>query len=142
MSIEKNKDVVRRLHDLWNTGELSKIPEIFHPDFTGHWPRSSRKPERRGLDEVRAGLMNTRTAFPDWHERVEDMIDLSPIGYDIPWAVHACLFAYGVGLLDNAQLEPLARACIEEKRDEFMLVIAPLVVVGGTGSPTNPLAVF
>ena len=31
---------------------------------------------------------------------------------------------------------------MEEKRDEFMLIVAPLVVVGGTGSPANPLAVF
>jgi kynurenine formamidase len=73
---------------------------------------------------------------------VWDMIDHLPIGYDVPWAVHACLFSYGVGLLDNAQLEPLAKACIEEKRDEFMLVISPLPVIGGTGSPANPLAVF
>jgi kynurenine formamidase len=73
---------------------------------------------------------------------VWDMIDHLPIGYDIPWAVHACLFSYGVALLDNAQLEPLAKACVEEKRDEFMLVIAPLYVIGGTGSPANPLAVF
>ena len=61
-----------------------------------------------------------------------------PIGYDIPWAVHACLFAYGVGLLDNALLEPLAQACVAEGRDDFMLAIAPLKVVGGTGSPANP----
>ena len=47
-----------------------------------------------------------------------------------------------VGLLDNAQLEPLAKACIDEKRDEFMLAIAPLYVIGGTGSPANPIAVF
>ena len=45
-------------------------------------------------------------------------------------------------LLDNALLEPLARACVEEGRDDFMLVIAPLKVIGGTGSPANPLAVF
>jgi hypothetical protein len=56
--------------------------------------------------------------------------------------VHAALFAYGVALVDNALLEPLARACVEEQRDEFMLIVAPLVVVGGTGSPANPLAVF
>jgi len=56
--------------------------------------------------------------------------------------VHACLFAYGTALLDNAQLEPLAKACVEEQRDEFMIVVSPLVVVGGTGSPANPLAVF
>lgn len=73
---------------------------------------------------------------------VWDMLDHLPIGYDIPWAVHAALFAYGVALLDNALLEPLAQACAEEGRDEFMLVIAPLKVVGGTGSPANPLAVF
>jgi steroid delta-isomerase-like uncharacterized protein len=74
MSIERNKEVVRRLHDLWNTGDLAVIPEIFHPDFAGHWPPSSRRPERRGLDEVRAGIVSTRTAFPDWFERVVDMV--------------------------------------------------------------------
>jgi kynurenine formamidase len=73
---------------------------------------------------------------------VWDMLDALPIGYDVPWAVHACLFAYGLPLLDNALLEPLAQACAEEGRDDFMLVIAPLKVIGGTGSPANPLAVF
>ncbi|PYM32469.1 MAG: cyclase [Candidatus Rokuibacteriota bacterium] len=73
---------------------------------------------------------------------VWDMLDHLPIGYDIPWGVHAALFAYGVALLDNALLEPLACASVEEGRSEFMLVIAPLKVVGGTGSPANPLAVF
>jgi kynurenine formamidase len=73
---------------------------------------------------------------------VWDMLDHLPIGYDVPWAVHACLFAYGVALLDNALLEPLAEACREENRDDFMLVIAPLRVIGGTGSPANPLAIF
>jgi kynurenine formamidase len=98
-----------------------------------------------GGPNVRPGLHVSCLPFLRDHDvslLVWDMIDLSPIGYDIPWAVHACLFSYGVGLLDNAQLEPLAKACVEEKRDEFMLVIAPLVVVGGTGSPANPLAVF
>src|SRR5437016_5709592 len=73
---------------------------------------------------------------------VWDMLEHLPIGYDIPWAVHAAIFAYGVALLDNALLEPLAKACAEEGRDEFMLVISPLPVLGGTGSPANPLAVF
>jgi kynurenine formamidase len=73
---------------------------------------------------------------------VWDMLDHLPIGYNVPWAVHACLFAYGVALLDNALLEPLAKACVEEGRDEFMLIVAPLRVIGGTGSPANPIAVF
>jgi kynurenine formamidase len=94
---------------------------------------------------VRPGLHVSCLPFLRDHDvavLVWDMLDHLPIGYDIPWAVHAALFAYGVALLDNALLEPLARACLEERRDEFMLVIAPLRVVGGTGSPVNPLAVF
>ena len=71
-----------------------------------------------------------------------DMMDFSPNGYDIPWSVHGAIFAYGVALLDNALLPPLAAACAEEGRYEFMLVIAPLKVVGGTGSPANPIALF
>ena len=73
---------------------------------------------------------------------VWDMLDALPIGYHIPWSVHACLFAYGVALVDNALLEPLAQACREEGRDEFMLIVATAHVIGGTGSPANPLALF
>jgi Putative cyclase len=73
---------------------------------------------------------------------VWDMLDALPIGYDIPWAVHACLFAYGCALVDNALLEPLAQVCQEEGRDDFMLIVSPLPVMGGTGSPANPLAMF
>jgi kynurenine formamidase len=73
---------------------------------------------------------------------VWDMMDFAPNGYDIPWSVHGVIFAYGVGLVDNALLEPLANACAEEGRYEFMLMVLPLVVVGGTGSPLNPVALF
>ena len=45
---------------------------------------------------------------------VWDMMDLAPNGYDIPWSVHGVIFAYGVGLVDNALLEPLANACAAE----------------------------
>ena len=71
-----------------------------------------------------------------------DMMDASPNEYDIPWTVHGVIFAYGVALLDNSLLEPLANACAEEGRHEFMLTINPLNVIGGTGSPVNPIAVF
>ena len=71
-----------------------------------------------------------------------DMMDFTPFGYDIPYSVHGVIFAYGVALLDNALLQPLAEACQEEGRYEFMLFIAPLKVEGGTGSPVNPIALF
>src|SRR5581483_12384282 len=79
--------------------------------------------------------------FPvrDWDIAVLvwDMMDVSPSGYETRWTVHAALPAFGVGLVDNALLEPLAQACAEEGRYEFMLVLEPLVVQGGTGSPLN-----
>lgn len=53
--------------------------------------------------------------------------------FEVDLPGHACLFGYGVALLDNALLEPLVRACAEEGRDELMLAIAPLEVAGGTG---------
>ena len=73
---------------------------------------------------------------------VWDMMDFTPNGYDLPWSVHGSIFAYGIGLLDNALLQPLAEACFEEDRFEFMLTVNPLRVVGGTGSPVNPVAIL
>jgi kynurenine formamidase len=62
-------------------------------------------------------------------------------GWRLP--VHqCCLVAMGVPLLDNLALAELAAACAERRRYEFLLVVAPLRVEGGTGSPVNPIAVF
>ena len=73
---------------------------------------------------------------------VWDMMDFTPNGYDLAWSVHGSIFAYGIGLLDNALLQPLAEACFEEGRYEFLLTVNPLRVVGGTGSPVNPVAIL
>jgi kynurenine formamidase len=73
---------------------------------------------------------------------VWDMMDASPSGYETRWTVHAALPSFGVALVDNSLLEPLSQACAEEGRYEFMLMLAPLVVQGGTGSPLNPIAMF
>ncbi|MFI8262664.1 MULTISPECIES: cyclase family protein [unclassified Streptomyces] len=57
--------------------------------------------------------------------------------------VHAlAVAAMGVPLLDNLDLEALSAACAEAGRHEFMLVVAPLDVPGGTGSPVNPVAIL
>jgi kynurenine formamidase len=48
----------------------------------------------------------------------------------------------GLALLDNANFEALAASCAELGRFEFLLTIAPLVVIGGTGSPVNPIALL
>ncbi len=73
---------------------------------------------------------------------VWDMMDAYPTEHGVPWPVHGVIFAYGVALLDNAHLRTLAQACAEEGRWEFLLMVLPLVVEGGTGSPVNPVAMF
>jgi kynurenine formamidase len=53
-----------------------------------------------------------------------------------------CLVAMGLWLIDNGNLEELARACAERGRWEFLLTIAPLRLKNVTGSPVNPIALF
>jgi hypothetical protein len=48
----------------------------------------------------------------------------------------------GLWLVDNCHLEALAATCRELGRWEFAFAIAPIALVGGTGSPVNPLALF
>jgi kynurenine formamidase len=52
------------------------------------------------------------------------------------------LVAMGMQLLDNQHLEDLAAACATRSRWEFMLVVAPLKLIGGTASLVNPIAIF
>lgn len=74
---------------------------------------------------------------------VWDMQDLTPSGYDAAaWSVHGVLFAYGVGLVDAVVLEPLVEECRRQGRSEFLLLVLPLVLAGGTGSAVNPVAVL
>ncbi|MBI5288180.1 MAG: cyclase family protein [Chloroflexi bacterium] len=57
--------------------------------------------------------------------------------------IHSIAIPYmGLPLLDNANFEELAVACSGAGRWEFMVTIAPLVVIGGTGSPVNPIALL
>ncbi|MDT0448215.1 cyclase family protein [Streptomyces hesseae] len=57
--------------------------------------------------------------------------------------VHAlAIAAMGVPLLDNLDLEELSAACAAAGRYTFLLVVAPLNIPGGTGSPVNPVAVL
>lgn len=95
-------------------------------------------PRRPGLHaSCRRYLRERDVAILGW-----DMMDVAPHEYDSPWAVHGILQAYGVLLLDSVALGDLAAACADEGRYEFMVVVAPLRVAGGSGSPVNPIAVL
>ncbi len=71
-----------------------------------------------------------------------DLMDARMGAAGLPWPVHGVLFNFGVALLDNARLEPIAAACAEEGRHEFLFMLLPLNVARGTGSPANPVAMF
>ncbi len=70
--------------------------------------------------------------------------DLHPSGIaGLTHPIHQLmLVALGVNIFDNCDLEALSEACAKRNRWEFLLTAAPLAVVGGTGSPLNPLATF
>lgn len=73
---------------------------------------------------------------------VWDMLDNTPHPYDVPFAVHGSIHAYGMALVDNAALETFTQECAAVGRTDFLLVVAPLLVLGGTGSPVNPIAIL
>lgn len=94
---------------------------------------------------ARPGLHVSCAAFIRDHDVAVlgwDMMDARPDEFGLPWPAHGVLFSYGVALLDNALLEPLASACADERRYEFMFMALPLKVARGTGSPVNPIALF
>jgi len=70
--------------------------------------------------------------------------DVHPCGYpSFRSPVHAIgIVAMGLWLLDNCDLEPLAKACARLGRFEFMLQVNPLRLTGATGSPVNPIALL
>jgi kynurenine formamidase len=62
-------------------------------------------------------------------------------GVSLP--IHTLLItALGVNILDNQDLEAVAELAARLKRWEFMIMINPMPVTGGTGSPMNTLAIF
>ena len=67
----------------------------------------------------------------------------NPLPIPVPLHVHHIVIPYmGMPIVDNADFEALAVECARLGRYEFQLVIAPLVIPRGTGSPVNPLVVL
>jgi steroid delta-isomerase-like uncharacterized protein len=70
---EHNKAIVRRLFaELWNNGKLSVADEIFTPNYEHH--DSSTPDFGRGPDSEKKRATLYRTAFPDLHLTIEDVI--------------------------------------------------------------------
>jgi kynurenine formamidase len=115
---------------------------------------------------VRSGDEAFRRAHADWVPRVSphpglhvsclewfrekdiaaiswDMMDERPIGYvGFGMGAHLAIPFLGLALVDNTNPERLAQACREEGRYDFLFTATPLRLVGSTGAPAHPLAIF
>ena len=74
----------------------------------------------------------------------DDAQDVTPAlvdGVNLP--VHTlAIAALGVDIMDNQDLEAVAETAAKLNRWEFLLTVAPVPVIGGTGFPANALAIF
>jgi kynurenine formamidase len=90
------------------------------------------------------------SCLPWLHEREVAVVacdvatDVVPHDYgELGLPVHTVgMWAMGLWLLDNCNLEALAPACRDRSRWAFLAAIAPLDLADGTGSPVNPIAIF
>jgi kynurenine formamidase len=114
---------------------------------TGRW----RWRELHGPWEPTEGMAGLDASCLAWlHEREVALLGCDGVSDVYPSRVEnelmpihrVAIVAMGVHLLDNLDLDDLSVACGAEKRSEFLLVIAPLVLKRGTASPVNPIAVF
>ena len=117
---------------LVRTGHTRREAEL------GPWDTSR---EKAGLHPTTASFLDEREVAALGSDGNSDTAPSSTEGIGFPMHVLA-INAMGVHLLDYLQFEDLARHYEEEGRWEFMFVAAPLRILGGTGSPLNPIAVF
>jgi kynurenine formamidase len=94
-----------------------------------------------GLDASCLAWLHDREVAVLGSDGVSDVMPSRIAGIGMP--IHTvAIVAMGVSLLDNLDLDELALACTAEGRWSFLLVVAPLVLIRGTASPANPIAVF
>jgi kynurenine formamidase len=76
--------------------------------------------------------------------RSDSTSDCVPSGYDhLTRPIHTgALVMMGVHLIDNADLDTVAKTTARLGRYSFQVTIAPLILSRGTASPVNPLALF
>ena len=67
MSLEENKQVVRRFVEAYNTGNVDLLDEILAPDYFDH----TNQVDAEGLKQL---IKMAFAAFPAYHETIEDII--------------------------------------------------------------------
>ncbi|HTP21341.1 MAG TPA: cyclase family protein [Solirubrobacteraceae bacterium] len=117
---------------LIRTGHARRLAEL------GPWNTAEAK---AGLHPRAMSLLAERGVAALGSDGNNDTAPSSTEGVEFPIHVLA-IAAMGIHLLDYLQFEDLRAACESGRRWEFLFVAAPLFIVGGTGSPANPIAIF
>jgi kynurenine formamidase len=117
---------------LVRTGHARRLAEL------GPWNTVEAK---AGLHPTAMTLVAERGVAALGSDGNNDTAPSSTEGVGFPIHVLA-IAAMGIHLLDYLQFEDLRATCETRRRWEFLFVAAPLFIVGGTGSPVNPIAVF
>jgi kynurenine formamidase len=102
------------------------------------WDTSTRK---AGLHPSVARFLAERRVAALGSDGNNDTAPSTTEGVAFPIHVLA-INAMGIHLLDYLQFEDVVPMCEAAKRWEFLFVAAPLRIVGGTGSPVNPIAIL
>ena len=68
MSLEENKEIVRRMFEAVNERNLDVLDELVAPGFIDH------KHQSRGLDVLKQTIANIFKSIPDFSEKTEDII--------------------------------------------------------------------
>jgi kynurenine formamidase len=114
---------------------------------TGHTRRQAElepwdtRKAKAGLHPTTASFLADRRVAALGSDGNNDTAPSTTEGVGFPIHVLA-INAMGVHLLDYLQFEDVVRHCEAVGRWEFLFVAAPLRIVGGTGSPLNPIAIF
>lgn len=94
-----------------------------------------------GLEESCAEWLHRQDVAVLGSDVVQDV--MHPGNAPHPMPIHVLgLVGMGLWLIDNMDLEELSRRCAALNRWEFTLILAPLRIWRGTGSPVNPIAVL
>jgi hypothetical protein len=125
-----------------NTGD----GDALCPHRTGPPPQ-----DRPRLEYDAGGMSGLDASCLQWlHDRKIALLgsdstsDCVSSGYDhLTRPIHTgALVMMGVHLIDNADLDTVAKTTARLGRYSFQVTIAPLILSRGTASPVNPLALF
>ncbi len=66
-SLGYNKSIVLRAHkEVWSSGNLEIVDELYSPNFVGHWVSGG----DTGLEELKQIVTESRSVFPDLTENI------------------------------------------------------------------------